>query len=331
MISDGDDISVLVACVNYRRPEDTLACVSSLRASVISKGRVTVAVCDNSPGHSAGRLRQGLDDIFGRHSGVDVGENSTQWALGESFSVFLYDSPDNIGFAGGNNACLRVAGALKIPVSHYWFLNNDTEIEPDCLEKMLNKIRCEGMKVGACGSTMVYYHDKKTVQALGGSEYHPWTGTMQEIGNGNTWPLPVDESLVESRMSYVCGASMLVTAEFVRDVGPMNEDYFLFFEEIDWCERARKAGYSLAYASQAVVYHKEGASIGTGTGAKRSLLAEYYGMRNKLLVSWRFFPWALPSVWLISWLQVARRVAQRRPRNAWVMIRVLLGFGRRPV
>lgn len=124
---------------------------------------------------------------------------------------------------------------------------------------------------------------------------------------------------------------MLVSAAFLRDVGPMNEDYFLFFEEIDWCERGRRKGYKYAYASEAIVYHKEGAAIGTGTGARRSLLAEYYGMRNRLLVTWRFFPWAFPTVWLIGWLQVARRALQRRPANAWLMAKVLCGLGKRPV
>ena len=177
---------------------------------------------------------------------------------------------------------------------------------------------------------MIYDFDRKTVQALGGSVYHPLTGLMQEIGNRQTWPCPVDERKIESSMSYVCGASMLVSAEFIRDVGLMAEDYFIFFEEIDWAERGRKFGYELGYASQAVVYHKEGAAIGTGKGTTRSLLAEYYGLRNKLLITWRFFPWAMPSVWLISWLQTLRRLVSGRRSNALLMARTLVGLGKRP-
>jgi GT2 family glycosyltransferase len=244
--------------------------------------------------------------------------------------ITVTKAPTNLGFAGGNNHAYAVGAHSHSEYSHFWFLNNDTEVPPDCLSEMLKKFDQPGRKVGMVGSTMVYFHDKKTVQALGGSVYKPWTGTMREIGNGLQWPCPVDEAAVEAQMSYVCGASMLVSAELIRDVGLMQEDYFLFFEEIDWCERARKAGYELAYASQAVVFHKEGAAIGTGTGARRSLLAEYYGMRNKLKVTWRFFPWAMPTVWLISWLQVLRRLMQGRPANAWLMARVLLGLGQRP-
>lgn len=300
---------VLVVLVNYKRPCDTIACLSSVSQS--TGVRLTVAVADNSPEHSGAKIEDAGRSIFGGNFHI--------------LKIF-----NNIGFAGGNNACIKLARDLRLDVDFFWILNNDTTVLSNCLEEMLKKFSRLDGKIGICGSTLVYHHNQKTVQAYGGSIYRPLTGTMQEVGNGNTWPAHVDEAEIESKLSYICGASMLVSAQFMKDVGLMEEDYFLFYEEIDWCTRAKKLGYKLGYASKAVVYHKEGASIGTGVGAKRSLLAEYYGMRNKLKVTRRFFPWALPTVWLIGWAQVARRAMQGRLDNAKIMAQVLCGLGRAP-
>jgi GT2 family glycosyltransferase len=290
---------------------------------------IRVVVCDNSPHATDGFICERL-----KTEGYSITmeePNLTTFQIREDFYISIYNSPDNLGFAGGNNACVKIAQAVYGESDYIWFLNNDTEVDRTCLSFMLSRFKQGDKKVGICGSTLIYYHHKPIVQVMGGSTYEPWSGTMREIGNGNKWPCDVSESAIEKQMAYVCGASMLVSRSFLREVGLMNEDYFLFFEEIDWCERGRRKGYTFAYASKAIVYHKEGAAIGTGTGARRSLLAEYYGMRNKLLVTWRFFPWAFPSVWLIGWLQVARRALQRRPANAWIMAKVLCGLGKRPV
>lgn len=323
---------ILVILVNWKRASDTIACIHSLLDC--KQESLTITVCDNaSPDDSYSIIKESLSSPAGNFTQVSESDQTTCFVFAKNnHHVLLTKTANNLGFAGGNNYGHKQSIIAYGDVfSHVWFLNNDTEQDANCLPAMLRKFSAPShAPIGIVGSTMLYDFDRKTVQAFGGSLYKPLTGLMQEIGNGQTWPCPVDEAQVEAQMSYVCGASMLVSSQLIRDVGLMTEDYFIFFEEIDWCQRAKRAGYSLAYAHDAIVYHKEGASIGTGTGAKRSLLAEYYGLRNKLLVTWRFFPWAMPSVWLISWLQAARRLAQRRPRNAWLMARVLLGIGQRP-
>lgn len=324
--------AVLVVLVNWRRAADTIACINSLMAS--QHPHITIAVCDNaSPDGSYQALAAAMAQLpFTAEGAGSATEQRFVASQRPGCQVLLTLSPRNLGFAGGNNFAHQRAMTVYGDVfSHVWFLNNDTEQQADCLPQMLRKFQAPGRQVGMVGSTMVYDFDRKTVQALGGSVYKPLTGLMQEIGNGQSWPCPADEAAIEAQMSYVCGASMLVSRELIQAVGLMTEDYFLFFEEIDWAQRARRAGYALGYASAAVVFHKEGAAIGTGKGATRSLLAEYFGLRNKLLITWRFFPWAFPSVWLVSCMQAARRVVQGRPANAGLMARVLLGMGRPPL
>ena len=95
-------------------------------------------------------------------------------------------------------------------------------------------------------------------------------------------------------MNYVEGASMLVTRQFLEEIGIMCEDYFLYFEEADWAIRA-EGRFKLAYAPESIVYHKVGGSIGTSSNpAKKSYTCDYFNIRNRLLFTRRFYPTALP-------------------------------------
>jgi GT2 family glycosyltransferase len=322
----------LIVLVNWRRPGDTNACVDALLK--LTDCQIDIVIAENgSPDSSFADIAQHLLRI-GQQQGQVLTQTHKEVVVvsdAKNIRITLVNTGANLGFAGGNNYAYRhVTRDAPTRYTHAWFLNNDTEPQADSLSCMLAKFANAAHKVGMVGSTMVYDFDRQTIQALGGSRYQAVTGLMQEMGNGQRWPLAVNEDEIAAQLSYVCGASMLVSAEFIRDVGLMAEDYFIFFEEIDWAQRGRKAGYTLAYAADAVVFHKEGVAIGTGKGTERSLLAEYYGLRNKLLVTWRFFPWAMPSVWLISWLQALRRLINGRRTNAWLMARTLLGLGKRP-
>ncbi len=99
-------------------------------------------------------------------------------------------------------------------------------------------------------------------------------------------------------MNYVEGASMLVSREFLEEVGLMCEDYFLYFEEIDWAIRA-SGRYSLAYAADSIIYHKVGASIGTSSNPTvKSFTCDYYNIRNRILFTKKYYPRALPTIYL---------------------------------
>lgn len=321
--------SVLIVLVNWRRSRDTIRCIEVL--SQASPCSISVSICENGSGDSSGDLiSRYLSDSF---EGEERRESREKFEFiefrGLGFSrLWLVLSQINLGFAGGNNLALGVAMESH-KFDYVWFLNNDTEVAPDCLDRMIERMEADP-SIGICGSTLIYEHDRRTIQCFGGCSANLWTGMTNEIGNGSLWPCDVDQAAVESSMDYVSGASMLVSSEFLEKVGLMTEDYFLFYEELDWAIRARRAGFRLGYAKDAVVYHKEGASIGTGKAAERSALAEFYGLRNKLLFTWRFVPWAFPSVWLVSWLQVARRVALGRFDRALLMGRTLLGIGVAP-
>lgn len=320
-----------IIIVNWKRASDTCACVNSLIHGVVDP--ISIVVCENgSPDNSGTEIDDFLSIALVRISRGNVGGaaiidyfKSTPTSLSVPL-VTLVLGKENLGFAGGNNMALS-ATHPNVSSDYVWFLNNDTEVEPDTLKNMIDRMQ-DDQKIGICGSTLIYAHDRNTIQALGGAVYSKWTGAVREIGNQNSRFFPVDRDTVESEMDYVSGASMLVSRRFLEEVGLISEDYFLYFEEIDWAVRARKAGYRLGYAPDAIVYHKEGAALGSGKSGGRSLLAEFYGVRNRLIFTRKFFPWALPTVFVFSALQVVRRCLQGRWAHARLMAAVLLGLRR---
>jgi GT2 family glycosyltransferase len=161
------------------------------------------------------------------------------------------------------------------------------------------------------------YHEPGQVQAMGGGWLDRSTTATRHIGEGQPLrDLPADGSAVESRMAYVIAASMLVTREFVAAVGPMQEDYFLYFEEIDWA--LRSAGrFRLGYAPRSVVFHKMGGSSSRVASAF-SLNLLY---RNRLRFVSRFLPERLAATRRVLAMECLRHLLKGR----WVAARLVAG------
>lgn len=124
-------------------------------------------------------------------------------------------------------------------------------------------------------------------------------------------------------MNYVEGASMLVTRHLLVEIGLLCEDYFLYFEEADWAIRA-KDRFKLGYAPQSIVYHKVGGSIGTSSNpAKISYTSDYFNIRNRLLFTRRFYPLALPTVWLVIAGALLLRLCMGKRDRAVMIFRLL--------
>ena len=211
-----------------------------------------------------------------------------------SEKLILVQTGANLGFAGGSNVGLRLALSAG-DCDFAWLLNNDTVVSPSALTELVRKMEaCP--RAGISGSTILYYYRPGIVQALAGSSYNRWTARGHHICAGpRRLPLPRPEE-VEANLKYVLGASMLVRRELLEQIGLMSESYFIYFEEIDWATRA-KGRFSLVWAPDSVVYHKEGGSIGTAPQSQRQpVIAEYYATRNRILFTRRFYPAALPSV-----------------------------------
>jgi GT2 family glycosyltransferase len=252
---------------------------------------------------------------------AQAGLGGRGWDSGSAL-VFI-DAGRNRGFAGGVNIGVRFA-LTNAAVRYVWVLNNDTIVAPDCLSRMVRRM-ADSPAAGMCGSRILYYYQSDRVQVLGGARFRPWRGTSSLIGSLRSAAEAVDPQEVERSLDHLSGASMLVARKFLEDVGLMDEGYFLYFEEMDWAMRG-KGRYRLAYADDAVVYHKEGASIGSShQRAKSSALSSFFMVRSRLRFTRRFYPWALPSVVAFSALLALRALVEGQREQAKAMWSALIG------
>ena len=181
-----------------------------------------------------------------------------------------------------------------------------------------------------CGTVVRYYHRPGTVQALNGHRFNLWTGTSRGIGTGDAATVPFDPAHVARTTDFVLGASLAVSRAFVAAIGPMHEGYFLYFEEVDWAYRNR-GRFTTAFAHGAVVYHKEGGSIGSNAAkGQRSVTSDYYLTRSRLAFVRRRAPLLLPWHGLLTLAAVGRRLVRLQPKKALALGRALLGLRYNP-
>ena len=189
-------------------------------------------------------------------------------------------SDKNLGFAGGNN--LAVAQAKG---EYLFFINNDAEITGGCLDRLVATFE-NNIKVGMVSPLICYFNESKNldadlIQYAGMTQVNAWTARNKTIGEKE---LDKGQFFESQKTAYGHGAAMMVSREVIEKVGIMFNDFFLYYEELDWCERIRKAGFDIWVEPQAKVYHKESATVGT-----MSTLKTYYINRNRVYFMRRNF------------------------------------------
>ena len=333
MTSRPQPSGVAVILLNYRNAPDTLACLRALAAMPVQPRRIMV-VDNNSADGSLERILEGWS-AFAAPVLLRENEAAPPPPGGRHIALAL---TVNGGFSAGNNAGLRLA-LRDQDCAAVWLLNNDTEPEPGALEALCKRMAAVNSP-GLVGSTLIYAHDKKTVQILAGSRLNTFWGITRSFGGGEKlenalrlWP----PRRVEQKLSDIIGASMLIRREVLECVGGLDEAFFLYGEETEFCIRVRKAGFSLAWAPDSIVYHKEGGTSGAESAAggrpfKRPEWVDYLSLRNRVYMMRKHYPLALPLV-LLSYLgvmfnRIRRGQADRLPlvcRAAWDGLRGRMG------
>lgn len=186
-----------------------------------------------------------------------------------SSDIKVIRSDVNLGFAGGNNL------GYKHSLGEYiFFVNNDTEIKPDCINIVIDFMQKEP-KAGLCSPLIVFHNSGDLIQYAGSTDINSFTGRNKRIGFNE-----IDKGQYKDpyKTSFAHGAGMFISRKVIEQVGLMPEVFFLYYEELDWCEMVKRANYSIFVVPEAKVYHKESASVG-----KESPFKTYYVNRNRLL------------------------------------------------
>ncbi len=245
--------SVAVVVVNWNQVELTCQCLDSLSRQ--SYDNAAIVLVDN--GSSDGSA----DTIAERYP-----------------HVRLIRSAVNVGYSAGNN--LGIDLALQDRAEYILLLNNDTEVDPDMLRRLVDVLESRA-SIGIAGPTM--YYASPSTRIWSAENHIDWrAGAIRRSGVppcAESDP-PIDDCVVEVDVVDTCAA--LVRCSVFETVGPMCVDYFLNYDDLDLSTRAKRAGFGVAYVPRAVMWHKVSASMGIASPA-----TTYYMTRNGLLFFWR--------------------------------------------
>jgi GT2 family glycosyltransferase len=187
------------------------------------------------------------------------------------FSNIKYiQSKENLGFAGGNNLGLK-----KAKGDYIFLLNNDTEIPEGCIETMIAEMK-SNKDIGLLSPLLLYYSNKDIVQYAGFTPLNYLTGRNSCVGQYNKNIGQYDDTSYETGFCH--GAAVMCRKADLLKAGVMDEKYFLYYEELDWCEKFKRIGKKIWFTGKTHVYHKESISVG-----KESAIKTYFNVRNRML------------------------------------------------
>lgn len=250
---------VLVVVLAYNRVELTLACLTSLARREYEQSDVLLV--DNGS-------RDGTPAAARAHfPGVGVIETGA-----------------NLGYAGGNNVGLRYA--LERGYDYALLLNNDTEVAPDCLHELVAVAEADPA-IGLAGPTITYFDRPDTIWSAGGTlDRRRGSSTMRGLNQ----PLEAQSS-EPAEVDFLTGCALLCKRPVLERAGLLDERFFLYYEDAEWCVRARRAGFRVVHAPRARVLHKI-----PPDGRAAAPYVGYYMARNRLL--FLRATGAPPPVWL---------------------------------
>ncbi|MGL1888644.1 MAG: glycosyltransferase family 2 protein [Reichenbachiella sp.] len=239
---------VSIISVNYNEPEETKLFLDSLYKSDYQ--HFETIIVDNS---SKRKISKDLENKY------------------PNLTCILHD--ENLGFAGGNNLGINIAKG-----SYLVFLNNDTLVPKDFLNTMVSFMKAHPL-VGMASPKVIYPNG--IIQYGGARDIHPLTGRGKRIGLYEK-DIGQFDHIHETGLPH--GAAMIVSKDAIDQIGGMPEEYFLYYEEHDWCKHLKKSGFKMYYVGTTHIVHKESISVG-----EDSPLKVYYMNRNRILFHFRNF------------------------------------------
>jgi GT2 family glycosyltransferase len=328
---------VAIVLVNWNGWRECIECIDSVLAQTHQSFHLFI-VDNDSQDHSMERIAAwctapAADPAWRRQAGVDrytdrspgaavpyrvVDRVDVMAPIAAGCRVTLVRSGGNLGFAGGCNVAIRVAGLGGY--SHFWFLNPDTVVERGALAELLAHMN-GSLDMGIVGSTLLFYDTPDLVYALGGGRLDRRNGYGVHVGQGSSLSaVTMDGAAVERELTWVCGASMLVSTPFIRKIGVMQEDYFLYYEEADWAMRGSRQDYRLGFAPKSLVFHKSGAN----SSKIMPLFTAGFYYRSRLRFVSRFWPDRMAAAKRKLFLEMLGHLARRRWAAARLVAATLL-------
>lgn len=238
---------IFIILLNYKGVEDTLEAVKSLEEITYSNYEIVI-VDNESPDDSFERLKSELGD---KHHVIPSGKNG--------------------GFAYGNNIGIKYA--LDKGADYVLLINNDTTVEKDFLNHLVETFNKEE-NIGLTTGLILNYYNKDKIWFDGGEikrdkfyGYH--------INEGKSFN---EIKTFARKITFATGCLMLIKREVIEKIGGLPEEYFMYYEDVDFCMKLQQEGYSIYYNPDAIIYHK----ISAASGEEESPFAIEWNTRNRL-------------------------------------------------
>lgn len=235
---------VVVILVNYNSLKHTNECINSIKSS--SYKNINVVVVDNDSAEDCQQLKDDFDDVV------------------------LIHNNGNFGFAMANN--IGIEYALRSGAEYILLLNNDTIVDNNCIEELINYSE-NNLKSGIVTGKILNYYERDLIWYAGGDlSYLKGDAIIYGFGKKD-----VGQYDLPCACTFASGCCMLIPKEIANEIR-ISEDYFLYYEDSDYCVRVIEKNKKIYYCPFAVVFHKESASTN-----KHSFIYSYYFARNRLL------------------------------------------------
>lgn len=272
-----DEPLVINVILNTNRREDTLACLATLAASTYPNQRTIV-----------------LDNASTDGSVEAISTRFPQ--------VQIVPLKENRGYAGNNNVGIVIA--LVQEADWVFVLNEDITLAPDCLEQLIN-VAQSNPSIGIVGPMVYHYDEPEIIQSGGGLLDRYWRPV--HVGQNQ----PDRNQFPSSRMvDWISGCAILVRREVIEQVGALDDRFFYYWEETEWCMRARNKGWLIYHVPQAKIWHK-----GVQRNYQPGPNVTYYSARNKLMTMKKHH--APFRIWLYTGIQTLRTLVSWTLKPKW--------------
>ncbi|HIE08055.1 MAG TPA: glycosyltransferase family 2 protein [Desulfarculaceae bacterium] len=327
---------ICVIVLNYNGWADTIECLESLLRSTYHNYQIVV-VDNDSTDNSLKYCKAWANGSLSLFTNPDSPLKDLSWPptikpityaayiqaelnLKENYAkirgateqIIFIEAEKNRGYAAGNNIGLKWA-AINNSFSHYWLLNNDTVVAQDSLEELVKYTQNNNTAI--TGTSLINYNKPHAIQSLGG-HINRFFGTSHPIHKK-------DE--LEKKLDYIEGAAFLIEKECLNRNGFLQEEYFLYFEETDYCFKARKNQLTLGVALKATVFHKEVLSSEIKLGHRANHKNEYRDMlalESRIRFSRKYLHNRL-GLKLGLVISAIIRIKRKQFQRAWQIIRKL--------
>lgn len=283
--------NVAIIILNWNGWKDTIECLESIYHINYSNYNVIV-VDNNSNDDSVEKIKEYCKGKIGVKSNFfhydtsnkpikifEYNENEFETAQKDekeisnilpSEKIILVKNNGNYGFAGGNNTGIKYAVCI-FKSEYILLLNNDTVVDRNFLEELV-KAAENDEKIGFVGAKTYFYDKKEVIQAAGGGKID-----LKKVIAVETALNQIDDGKYDQNieLDYITGSCILCKKEVIDKIGMLNANYFMYWEDVDWCFRGRKSGYKSVYTFKSKIWHKVSVS-------STNYLKTYYCTRNRI-------------------------------------------------